>query len=447
MNGASLRARLLVLLLGVTLLVWGGATVLSLVEAHHEIDELYDAQLARSARILLAQIGDEPDEVEIEYGGDIHKYERKIVFQVWDAAGQLVLRSANAPATPLAARHAGFSDAQIEGREWRVFSHFGHAQRLLIQVGERHDVRDELTEGVVSRLLAPLLVAAPLLALLVWLSIGKGLAPLARVAAEVATREPQRLDPLDVGETPTEIRPLIDSLNSLLHRLDSALENERRFTADAAHELRTPLAALKIQAQVAQRAAAGEERHNALQQVSDGVDRATHLVEQLLTLARLDPAAGLPTPRPVALRSVAVACAALLAQRALDKHIELAVEDGDATLGADAAMLAILLRNLVDNAIRYTPTGGSVNIAASTAEDGAALLEVCDDGPGIAPEERSRVLGRFYRVLGSGEDGSGLGLSIAGRIAELHGATITLDSGAGGKGLCVRVIFPVAADR
>lgn len=444
MKHSSLRLRLLVLLLSITLLLWGGATLTSVLKVHKEIDELLDAQLARSARILLAQVGHEPDEVEIEYGEEFHKYERKIAFQVWDEQGRLMLSSSTAPDEPLAGKEEGFSETRVEGREWRVFSRWDATQRYLVQVGERHDVRDGLVASVVKRLLYPLLIAVPLLALLVWLGIGKGLAPLARVTREVARREPQRLDPLEVGDAPSEIRPLVDSLNTLLRRLDVALESERRFTADAAHELRTPLAALKTQAQVARRADDDGERHNALQQVVEGVDRATHLVEQLLTLARLDPGAGLPKPASVALRPLAAECAALLAQRALDKEIELAVEEGDGTVAGDAAMLSILLRNLADNAIRYTPAGGTVSIAVR-GEPGSVILEVCDNGPGIPADERAQVLRRFYRVLGSGEEGSGLGLSIVGRVAELHGAAITLADGPQGRGLCARVVFPKAA--
>lgn len=437
---SSLRVRLLLLLLSATLLLWSIAAVLSYFEAHHEIDELYDAQLASTARILLSQVGREADEVELDYGADFHKYEHKIAFQVRDALGKLVLRSANAPEEPFSEEQDGFSDTRLEGRAWRVFSHWDDKRRFQVQVGERHDVRDELIEDVVSRLLYPLLFAFPVLAVLVWLSVGRGLAPLRGIAVEVARRAPQQLSPLEDAGAPDEIRPLVDSLNGLLTRLDNALENERRFTADAAHELRTPLAALKIQAQVAQRSTLEDERRHALRQVVEGVDRATHMVEQLLTLARLDPGAAPPRMENLALRALAVECAATLAPQAMDKSVEISVAEGAASVVGHAAMLAILLRNLVDNAIRYTPSGGWVRLEVRQ-EATQAVLEVCDSGAGIPPEERAQVVRRFYRVLGSGEEGSGLGLSIVQRIAELHGATVALGQSAAG-GLAVRVSFP-----
>lgn len=436
----SLRIRLLLLLLSAMLLLWGVAAVLSHIEAHHEIDELYDAQLASTARILLSLVGHEADEVEIEQGAVFHKYEHKFAFQVRDAAGKLVLRSDRVPEEPFSKEQDGFSDARIEGRAWRVFSHWDEKRRFQVQVGERHDVRDELIESVVSSLFYPFLFALPLLALLVWLGVGKGLAPLRGITADVASREPQNLKPLEASGAPDEIRPLVDSLNGLLTRLDTALENERRFTADAAHELRTPLAALKTQAQVAQRSIVEDERRHALRQVVDGVDRATHLVEQLLTLARLDPGAAPPRMENLALRALAVECAAALAPQAMDKSIEISVAEGAASVDGHAAMLGILLRNLVDNAIRYTPRSGWVSIEVRQ-EATRVVLEVCDSGAGIPPEERAQVVRRFYRVLGSFEAGSGLGLSIVQRIAELHGATVELGESAVG-GLAVRVGFP-----
>lgn len=438
----SLRLRLLLLLLTATLMLWSVAAVLSYFDAHHEIDEIYDAQLASTARILLSQAGQEAEEIESENGVEFHKYEHEVTFQIWDATGKLVLRSANAPAEPFTGEQDGFSNARIKGREWRVFSHWDDKRRFLVQIGECHEVREELAESVVSSLFYPFMFALPLLALLVWLGVGKGLAPLRGITEDVARRKPQNLEPLKAEGAPDEIRPLVDSLNGLLIRLDTALEIERRFTADAAHELRTPLAALKTQAQVARRSTEEGERCHALRQVVDGVDRATHLVEQLLTLARLDPGAGPPRLETLALRVLAVECAADLAPQAMSKAIEISVAEGDADVTGHAAMLGILLRNLVDNAIRYTPSGGWVALAVRR-EATRVVLEVCDSGAGIPPEERAQVVRRFYRVLGSFESGSGLGLSIVQRIAELHGATVELGESTAG-GLAVRVGFPLA---
>ena len=436
---ASLRARLLLLLLSATLLLWGVTAMLSFLETHHEIEELYDAQLARSARILLAQAGREPEEIEIENGAEFHKYERKIAFQIWDEHGRQLLRSANAPPQATAGERRGFHDVWAGSHKWRVFSHWDEERRLWVQVAESYEVRDELTEAIAAQLFYPLIFALPLLAFLVWLGVGKGLAPLQRVAAEVSRRAPQHLSQLKADGVPSEIRPLVAALNALLVRLGLALENERRFTADAAHELRTPLAGVKTQAQVALRATDDGQRRHALRQVVAGTDHATRLVEQLLTLARLDPGAKSAQFRLLALRALLVECVMAQAPQALEKSIELSVADGDGKISGDPTMLAVLMRNLVDNAIRYTPPGGWVKTGVN-ATPGGIVLEVRDSGPGVAEEEREQVLRRFYRVLGSGAEGSGLGLSIAQRVAELHGSTLELGESEAG-GLAVRVRF------
>jgi two-component system sensor histidine kinase QseC len=446
----SIRHRLLALLLGATVLVWLITAVSSFLEAHGEIDELFDAQLAQSARVLLAEAGHElaegagheAQEIEIERGGEGHRYEQKIAFQVWSKDGRLLLRSASAPSMRMTERFAGFSDAQLDGRHWRVFSDWDDRREFQIQVAERHDIRNELARGIVLRLACPFLFALPLLALLIWAGVGRGLTPLNRIADEVARRAPQRLAPIEAAGAPVEIRPLVDSLNALLQRLEQALEGERRFTADAAHELRTPLAALKTQAQVALRASDDAGRHRALDHVIQGVDRASHLVEQLLTLARLDPEQKISGGEAVKLRNLAAQALTQLAPAAIAKKIDLSLEPGEeCTVVGNPAMLEVLLRNLADNAVRYTPEGGKVVVEVIRA-NARAVLQVTDSGPGIPPEERERIFERFYRGLGTEETGSGLGLSIVRRIAELHGADVTLGEGKGGRGLRVRVAFP-----
>lgn len=445
----SLRAKLLAFLLLVISATWLATAAFSYFDARHEIDELFDAQLAQSAKALLAlarhelkDAREDNDGIAAEVAGADNKHERKIAFQVWDEHGALLLRSASAPAQPLAAGDGGYADTLIEEKPWRVYSQWDDDREILVQVGERHEVRDELAVSSARALLVPLAVALPVLALLIWVGVGRGLSPLRRIGSEVARRDPANLAPLEEHAVPAEIVPLLRALNTLLGRLDQTLENERRFTADAAHELRTPLAALKTQAQVALRAADDSQRRNALENLLQGTDRATHLVEQLLTLARLDPKAGAgPDMAPCDLAALARATLADLAPAAVAKDVELELDGADAIPArGNAAMLGILLRNLVDNAIRYTPARGQVRVKVDSGG-----LEVSDSGPGIPAEERARVFDRFYRVLGHDVPGSGLGLSIVSRIAELHGAKVTLAVGDEGKGLRVTVELPRSA--
>lgn len=340
---------------------------------------------------------------------------------------------------------AGFSDAMIDGTRWRIFSRWDESGRYAVQVGERLEVRRELAQSVASHLLHPLAVALPVLAILIWFAVNAGLLPLSAVARQVQRRAPDNLTPLGEREVPQEVSPLVQALNTLFARLRASFEQERRFTADAAHELRTPLAAVKTQAQVALAASSGEERQRALSNVVLGVDRATHLVEQLLILARLDPQANLPGAVPVALPDLAASCIAEQAQSAYNKGVELALESADeAIVLGDPTLLSVLLRNLIDNAIRYSPAASEVEVSITRAS-GVVRLRVTDNGPGIAESECNRVFDRFYRVSGPAEEGSGLGLSIVKRIADLHHASIRLSQGTGGRGLAFAVSFPAMA--
>lgn len=446
----SLRAKLLVLLLAIISAAWMATAVFIYFDAHHEIDELFDAQLAQSAQVLLAQAGhdlkdmrEDDDGIAAEIAGAGHKYERKIAFQIWDEHGRLLLRSASAPIGALATQESGFAETVIDGKPWRIYTQQDEEGEIRVQVGERHAVRNELAASVAQRLLLPLGIALPVLALLIWFAVGRGLKPLRRIGREVAQRDPANLAPLEERTAPAEIAPLLHSLNALLGRLDRALESERRFTADAAHELRTPLAALKIQAQVARRAGNEAQRGAALDNLILGVDRATHLIEQLLTLARLEPTGGsadLKAGCDVA--AIARQTLADLAPAALAKEIELGLSSPDAAMiTGNADMLGILLRNLVDNAIRYTPRHGRVGVSL-LVEQGRVRLEVTDSGPGIPEPERQRVFDRFYRILGNDAAGSGLGLSIVRRIADFHAASLSLADGEHGAGLRVSVDFP-----
>lgn len=437
----SLRRRLLFLLSGTVLAAWLATAAFTYFDAREEIGEMLDAHLAQSAGLIAAQLEHEIDDDHVARTPRQYKNERKIAFQVWDRKGRLLLRSASAPEVQLQSQSEGYGDAVIDGKRWRIFSRWDESRHYLVQVGERYELRDELAQSVASHLLHPLAVALPALALLIWLGVGAGLAPLGGVAREVARRAPDNLAPLDETSAPREISPLIGALNALFDRLRTSLEQERRFTADAAHELRTPLAAVKTQAQVALGATGEDERSRALGNVVAGTDRASRLVEQLLVLARLDPQTALTQGQTVDLHELARQGVAEIAPAAAAKGVEVSLAAGDAApVPGDAVLLAVLLRNLLDNAVRYTPSGGEVEVSVEHTSGGVSLA-VIDSGPGIPEAERGKVFERFHRVLGSGEDGSGLGLSIVRRIADLHRAGVSLDTGPGGRGLRVEVRF------
>ena len=442
----SLRRRLLALLFGGVAAAWGATLVFSYFDAHHEIDELFDAQLVQTAQTLLSmasEYNDDDEIAELHSHGHSHKYQKQLVFQLWDAEGHLLLRSRHAPAVPLAATD-GFSELRAGGDDtWRYYSQWDRQRQLRVQVGENHHVREELAEHIAGRLLVPALLGLPLIGVWVWFATRRGLAPLDAVAAQVAHRAPGHLAPVVPAQAPDELRPLLNALNDLLARVEHAFDAERRFTADAAHELRTPLAALVAQAQVARRARDAGERDHAIDQIVASGQRASHLVDQLLTLARLDPAAGVPMGE-LDLAALAAEVCADHGAAALDKDIALEL-DAPAALPVrgNADLLRILLRNLVDNAVRYTPAGGRIEVRVGR-EGQAVRLAVADSGPGIPPSQREQALRRFYRLADQEIQGSGLGLSIAARIAELHGARLELADGIGVPGLSVSLPLPAA---
>ncbi|MBL8427893.1 MAG: two-component sensor histidine kinase, partial [Dechloromonas sp.] len=261
------------------------------------------------------------------------------------------------------------------------------------------------------------------------------------VARQIASRDPQQLQAIHPASAPAEIRPLVEALNGLFQRVEQTIDAERRFTADAAHELRTPLAALQAQLQVAQRARNGEEHDRSLQQLQSGLSRAARLVDQMLQLARLDPESGLPHPQPVDLTALGEAVCADLGAQIIARNIDFSFESpGPAIVSGQAEWLRVLIRNLVDNAVRYTPEGGTVTVRIERQND-RLTLSVSDSGPGIPPAQRSAVLQRFHRLDQGGQPGSGLGLAIVARIAELHAAQLYIGTSPMTKGLDIRVQF------
>lgn len=500
----SIRSRTLALVLG---LLAAGLSAISLVsyrDARHEIEELFDAELAQQARLLAGMIPADMapaarlalqqalDEAVVGTaaagegalqgtgegeGGEArlqgHEYESKLGFVVLDDRGDSLLRSASAPvdalerllaATPAAppadlpaaaaahaptaprqldARLGGFHTVAMDDGDWRLFVLRDARDRQWLVVGERQDVRGELVGRITLRSLLPDLVGLPLLALLVWLAIGWGLRPLARVVQRLKERDPERLSPLEVGDVPQELVPMVASLNRLLQQVTTLLERERRFLAYAAHELRTPLAVLRIHAQNALQAPDPADRDGALRQLEAGIDRATRVVAQLLTLARLEPDAGSRHMVQIDLLALARTELAELTPLALEHGQDLALEaderggSADFRLVADAPALGILLQNLVSNAVQHTPAGGQIRVIVECAAE-ALVLRVQDSGAGVPPALRGKVFERFFRA--GGGSGAGLGLSIVARIVELHHGTITLgDSPFGGLEVWVRL--------
>ncbi len=436
----SLRRRLLGLLLTTALLAWTATAFFSYVDARRAIGVMLDDHLRQSAELLLGRT----DEVSIGAAGTAHGG-WVLAFQVRHPDGRVLRRSADVSDEPLAPVEDGFADVERGGERWRAFALRDAVHGLSVQVAERYALRDQLAGTVASHLLHPLAVALPVLTGLIWLSVGWGLAPLRAFAADVVRRDPDAPHPLAVARTPQEVLPVAQALDGLFARVAALIEKERRFTADAAHELRTPLAAIKTQAQVALATVREADARDAISRVVIGTDRAAHLVEQLLLLARLDPQQSI-NAAPVRLDEVAHHVVAELAPWAADKAVDLGLDVSPSapTVLGDAALLGVLLRNLVDNAVRYTPPGGRVDVIVGNERD-RVLLRVADDGPGIPAPEHQRIFDRFYRGLGSMEPGSGLGLSIVARIADLHGATPVLSEGIGGRGLAVSVDFARAA--
>jgi two-component system sensor histidine kinase QseC len=452
----SLRRRLLIILLVTLSGVWLFSASANYFDSRHEIEELLDAELTQTAGVLLALSKNElmqerlatgPTTIAIEEhmiagkADPAHKYGKRLAFQVWLGDSTLALRSSSAPSIPLSTVREGFSDEIVGNEPWRIFSILHPKLPIMIQVGERYEVRGDLPGQIALRMLTPVLITPPLLALIIWYAVGFAMRPLNRIASEVAVREANHLDPVNHQFVPIEAKPLVQSLNALLIRLQKAFDSERRFTADAAHELRTPLAAIRAQAQVAQKAIDAQDQQRALQKVINAVDNATRVAHQLLTLARIDPATSLVGFKKVDLCYCATDVMSELVPLALKKNIDISLSEScQGTINGNADALVILITNLIHNAINYTPESGVI-VVDIVAENDTVTLSVSDSGPGIPTAEREKVLQRFYRGRDVTQAGSGLGLSIVKRIAELHTARIVLTESTMG-GLRVEVIFP-----
>jgi len=487
----TLSHRLLMALGVVSFLFWSVMATLSTRDNIREVNTLYDVHLAHTAKAFLFLM--DPDDNALQStpsvmpAADIEqllntwpdlairpvpgepspnasgtpprasettirqmgqKYGASLRYQLWRDDGKLLFRSDNAPLGPITP-NLGYSDApDAQGQGWHSYAVHDNNHRVKIIISEPHTFRGQIDRSMILSAATPMALGLPVLFLLLWFSIWRGLHPLAALSQEITKRAPGNLAPMDVHSVPDEVRPIVIALNGLLERVAQTLDNERRFTDDAAHQLRTPLAVIQTQLYTVRHTLASEPHQQALDQLQGSVARSIRMVNQLLALARLDPQQTPPTFTQVNLTALSETVCAELAPLALQRQqtMELQAAPGLPAVSGNADLLSMLLSNLVGNAIHYTPPGGAIHILLEPTRQGIAL-SVCDDGPGIAPDQRHKVQERFYRLAGQNQPGTGLGLAICKRIAELHHSALTLADGLQGRGLSVRVVLPTPGQK
>ncbi|MBU6951134.1 ATP-binding protein [Hahella sp. HN01] len=433
-------------------------------DSQEQVEELFDAELAQMARMLQSLLAsqmkrtnldhlqdalvyedyaiDEREEAGLSDGEEYtplgHKYEKKLAFQVWSESGKLLIQTKSA-SQGFTRHQAGFNSDKVDGEPWRTFTLFDENLRIWIQVAQQEDVRSELTEEIAEHVIWPSLLLIPIILLGVSWAVTRALKPLSTISKELKQRDYANLQVLDDANYPTELAILVDAINDLFQRLQATSDRERQFTADAAHELRTPLAGVKVHLQNAQEMAQSEPVSDCLRKALRGLDRLIHMVEQLLQLSRLDHERALSDAQPV---QIDMLCQDILREsQPLIEEKNIRAEfnaDACAPIQGNPAALSILLRNLVDNALRYSPKDSQITLQV---KDKTLVIE--DQGPGIPPEQRQQAMERFHRGKQQNEIGSGLGLSICQRIADLHRARISLDDRQDQQpGLRVQVSFP-----
>jgi two-component system, OmpR family, sensor kinase len=434
----SLRIRLL-WLLGTSILLATALQFASTFSASlKNADTVFDYLMQQMAMALQDSTPEQPDEYTL---GSVQRNEFDFVIQIWTAAGVRVYQPRAyrelPPRAPL-----GYSTATLDNGDWRVYA--VQADKRIIQVSQKLDRRRDRAISLALRAVWPIVPVGLLLLAAAWWVVSAALAPLNRIGRDLAQRDADSVAQVSDHGAPIEVSPLVAELNSLLNRMAGALQSQQRFVADAAHELRSPLTALKLQLQTLARARDDAARTQAMERLVGGVDRAVRLVEQLLLLARQDPAATESGMHEVSLTDCVRQAAADMASLAAARQITLESGALDAiSVRGDPDSLRILARNLLDNAVRYTPEGGTVRIGVAV-EGETAVLTVADSGIGIPEDSRGRVFDRFYRVPGTGVAGSGLGLAIVKAIAERHGASIAFATSTLG-GLKVTVALPAVA--
>ena len=452
----SIQRRLLMWLITFSLSIRSLSSIIIYYETQREVGKLFDAQLEQLAKILLNMSTHELYE-QLEYNKHINPgqnqlpqtfsmdeniYEQIIDYQVWLTEDVLAVRSSNAPEHRLTEHENTFSDLVLDDeKKRRVFAISNVDKSIQVQIMADYIDRDKLTHTIAIHYMTSLAIILPIIALIIYYSVGRAMAPLRRIANDIDHKKPDDLQPIPSGAVPIEVDKIISAVNHLFLRLNRAFENIRRFTADAAHEIRTPLAILKIHSELAIKAKDNQSRKEAMDEISDEINHISTLVEQLLTLSRLDPGGSFLKSEKIDLTKMAEYIIANQAPKAVNKNLDISLDAKNSfIISAKLGLIPILMRNLIENAINYTPTNGKIEITISQTGN-QILFSVDDSGPGIPDMEQQRVFERFYRCNESDVSGYGLGLSIVKRIIELHNATIALHKSTHG-GLRVLVEFP-----
>jgi two-component system sensor histidine kinase TctE len=456
----TLRRQLLIWLSGPLIALWLISTIIDYDIADRFVNLAYDRALLESALDIGRQVKMQDGKIYIDLPKAAldmlqSREQGRVYYRVTGPQGEYISGDADMAALPPDApfERVSYYDDVLRGRPIRAVALRVPAQpgsgkgSVLIQVAERINTRTEFAGLIILRMVLPQAFLIMLAAFLVWYAVKRGLAPLSSLRREIESRSHRDLSALSESDAPQEVQPLIRAMNDLLQRLSKALQTQQRFIADAAHQLRTPVAGIKTQTELALRQTKSEEAQVTLRQLHTATEQATRLINQLLSLARSEPGTQIThTMERLDLGALARDATTDWVPRALARDIDLGYDSlaQDATVTGNVFLLREMLNNLLDNAIRYTPCGGRVTVRV-TADGGHLALTVEDNGPGIAESDRERVFERFYRVLGSGAEGCGLGLAIVREIALGHNAEIALEQGAGGVGTTVRISFPRAA--
>ncbi len=451
---SSLFGEILDWMLAPLLILWPLSMVLGYSLATSVANSAYDRELHNAILVVARNLSWENERVRPDMRNPARQLllandEAEAVFQIRDAAGEVIDGDTDLPAIEFQPEQEPnkvyLRDDQLRHHEVRIAYMFaqvrGMSGAVLVQVAETTHKRTWLASKIIGSLLAAQLILVPAALLMVWFGLSMGIEPLNEIARAVRSRKPSDLSPIDPKEAPEEVRPFVLSINELMARLEESVNAQQRFVADAAHQMRTPIAGLKSQAELAMRQRDPVSVQHAMRQIAVGADRAARLINQLLALARTE--ANSPTPFcSVDLEALARAAARDWAGRAMDKHIDLGFEGSGQRVFVEGneLLLTELVANLLDNALRYTPDGGKVTVRVLAGD--RAILEVEDSGIGIASEERQLVFGRFYRALGTETEGTGLGLAIVRGIAQLHHADVELLANSSGCGICARTSFP-----